>query len=161
MIAAVEKSKAGKESRVGCWFQWGGPGCSIWAGDPGAVQGIKGGNKSCTWLPVGDGGIPGRRSSNDKGCATRDLKSCNETSRMEHRVWWAVRQAMRLEKESGAKSYGALWALRGLWIYSKCDRNSLEDVPLFDLPLWNFTGLLGWECIVRGQEWKQENQLWV
>lgn len=60
--------------------------------------------------------------------------------------WGSGFDRRKSEQEVGERIRGHTiwgpWAITGLWIYSKCDGNSLENVPLFDLPFLNVTGLL-------------------
>lgn len=93
---------------------------------------MKGGSQPCTSLPVEDKGIPGRGNSKST--------VCQGSEELQSKQWDG---ALGLTGRDLSNEVGEIikdqiiWGLlghEGLWIYAKCDGNSLENVPLFDFP---------------------------
>lgn len=80
----MEENKTGKENKIGVLVSMG------WASDSGVVQGMKGGSKSCTYLPVG-GENHSRKREQQVQRQQGVWKNCKATSGMEHWGWWQDR----------------------------------------------------------------------
>lgn len=139
------RNKAGKESSGG-----GGAGFhrvgmdALFNGWPGSRGGDRGREQVTYCTPAGV------KAFQEEGAASTKPQGAWGAARIPG-GWGRGLTGGEISSEVGERIRGhiiwVLWAMTGLWSYSKCDGNSLEKVPLFDLPSENVRSLLGYNTL--------------